>query len=40
LGMPTQKVTLDGNFTNIVDPEKLKRFRQELDDGNEDLGTQ
>ena len=40
LGMPTQKVTLDGNFTNIVDPEKLKKFRQELDDGNEDIGTQ
>lgn len=40
LGMPTQKVTLDGNFTNIVDPEKLKKFRQELDDDNEGIGTQ
>lgn len=40
LGMPTQKVTLDGNFTNIVDPEKLKRFRQELEDNDENIGTQ
>jgi len=39
LGTPAQKVTLDGNFTNIVDPAKLKKYRQELEK-DEDIGTQ
>lgn len=39
MGTPAQKVTLDGNFTNIVDPSKLKRFRKELEE-DEHGGTQ